>query len=160
MQALKANFTSGDPIKIAGATKAWVSLVRTSAVWDYKTDILNAGVKDDNDHIVLSGAKLNFQAIANIHFGALGRAAGIPQGALELGAGIFQIKDNWGSPSALGTPATYFDDPYDNWMINFGGWLYEQYGEEFGQLTQEQLEEAWKEYSGDHGSPGEPAGGK
>jgi len=157
-QALKENFTSGDPIKIAGATKAWVALVRATGTWDYKTDIINAKIKDGNDNITLCGDTLNFQAIANIHYGAMGRAAGIPQSVLESGAGAFQIYDNWGS-NAIGTPSTYFDEPFDNWMVNFGGWLYDQYGDQFGKLTNKQLEEAYRKYKEEHGSPGQPGGG-
>jgi len=159
-QALKENFTSGDPVKIAGATKAWVSLVRTGADWDYRTDILSAGVQDDNDNITLCGDTLNFQAVANIHYGVMGREAGISQSMLELGAGTSQIYDNWGRPDAIGTPATYFDDPYDNWMVNFGGWLYDQYGDQFGELTYIQLEDAYRRYKEEHNSPRQPGGGK
>ena len=159
-QALRENFTSGNPIAIAGATKAWVALVRTTGTWDYKTDILEARLPDTDDNITLCGENINFQAIANIHYGAMGRAVGIPQSVLELGAGAFQIYDNWGSPDAIGTPLTYYDEPFDNWMVNFGGWLYDQYGDQFGKLTYKQLEDAYRKYKEEHGSPGQPGGGE
>jgi len=95
---------------------------------------------------------------ANINFGAIGRAVGIPQSVLELGASAYQIHDNWGS-DAIGTPSTYFDEPFDNWMVNFGGWLYDQYGDQFVKLTNKQLEEAYRKYKEEHGSPGQPEGG-
>jgi hypothetical protein len=156
-QVLNENMTSGDPVKVTGATKAWTALVRTGATWDYKTDINKAGVKDKNDNVVLCGETLNYQAIANIHYGAMGRAAGISQWVLESGAGMFQIKDNWGT-NGIGPLKTYFDDPYDNWMVNFGGWLYDNYKDQFGKLTPKQLEDAFKTYQKDHGSPGTPLG--
>ena len=154
-QALRDNFTSGNPIAIAGATKAWIALVRTKATWDYKGDILEADITD-NDNITLFGEKLNFQAVANIHYGAIGRSAGIPQEVLEMGAGAFQINDNWNNPDAIGSPSTYFDQSFDHWMVGFGGWLYDVYGDEFGNLTAEQLEAAYLEFNEENGDPGQP----
>jgi hypothetical protein len=154
-QLLRENFTSGDPIKMAGALKAWTAMVRTGGIWDYKVDINRSGVSDSN-YIVLGGMKLNYQAIANIHFGAMGRAAGMPGWLLEGGAGAFQIWDNKDSLKDIGKPNTYFDDPYDNWMIMFGIWLYDQYGDEFGNLSQDQLAEALNDYIEENGDPGEP----
>jgi hypothetical protein len=156
MQGLKENFASGDPIKIAGATKAWVALVRTGATWDYKVDISKSGKLDTNQNVVLGGKTLNYQAIANIHFGAMGKAAGVPQWILEARAGAFQVKDHLNDPSVIGSVQTYFDDLYDKWMVNFGAWLYDQ----FGKLPPEQLTEALGRYEKGHGSPGEPLGGK
>ncbi len=155
-QAMRENFTSGDPVKIAGATEAWIALVRKNAIWDYKTDIISARITDAKGNIMLCGEQLNFQAVANITYGAIGRSAGVPQWILESGAGAFQIWDNRNDPSVFGPPGTYFDDPYDNWMIRFGCWLFEQYGDQFGKLTKEQLEAAFKEFEKDNGSPGEP----
>ncbi len=155
-QVLKDNMTSGNPVKMAGAYKAWVALVRTGAVWDFKVDILGAKVLDGNKNIVLGGKTLNFQAIANIHYGAIGRSVGIPQPILEMGAGAFQIYDNWDDPQSIGTLETYFDQYFDHWMVAFGGWLYDQYGDEFGYLTPEQLEQAYLQYQQEHGDPGSP----
>ncbi|OGO31775.1 MAG: hypothetical protein A2136_03665 [Chloroflexi bacterium RBG_16_54_11] len=154
-QLLRENFTSGDPIKMAGALKAWTAIVRTGGVWDYKMDITRSGVPENNN-IKLGGITLNYQAIANIHFGAMGRAVGIPGWLLESGAGAFQIWDNKDDLNNIGTLSTLYDDPYDNWMIKFGIWLYDQYGDEFGNLTLEQFEEALNNYIEENGDPGEP----
>ncbi len=56
-QVLKDNMTSGNPVKMAGAYKAWVALVRTGAVWDFKVDIEKAEVWDGNKNIVLGGKR-------------------------------------------------------------------------------------------------------
>ena len=155
MQLLRENITSGDPIKMAGALKAWTAMTRSGGVWDYKVDILGSKVSEDKN-IVLGGVTLNYQAIANIHFGAMGRAVGMPGWLLEGGAGAFQIWDNKNNPEDIGKPGTFFDDPYDNWMIKFGIWLYDHYEDEFGNLTLDQLEEALDIYIEDNGTPGEP----
>jgi RHS repeat-associated protein len=152
-EALRGYFTSRNPIQWAGAMKAWVGLVRTGAVWDYKVDIKQANLPDN---ITLAGQEYNFQAVANIYFGAMGRNVGIPLWILEGGAGSFQIRDNWNAPNTIGSASTFFDDPYDNWMIKFGSWLYDNYGTKFSKMTPEDFTGAMKQYEMKYGSPGEP----
>jgi RHS repeat-associated protein len=151
-QLLRENFTSGDPIKMAGAIKAWVAMVRPEAIWDYKVDILKyLQLQGNNKTITLGGMKLNYQAIANINFGALGRAIGMPSWMLESEAGAFHFLQNF--PKGIGTYRTYFDDPFDNWMIKFGEWLFDHYGDDFGKLTPELLEEALNKYLDENDFP-------
>jgi len=154
-QSLKENFESGDPIKILGATKAFVSIVRTDGAWDYKQDIRAAQLESSD--ITLGNQKMNYQAVANITFGYLGKAAGIPGPVLEAGAGAFQLVDHIGkSPENIGPLSTYFDDPYDNWNINFGEYLYDQYGSDPSQLTTDTFEDSLNEYEDQYGIPGSP----
>ena len=155
-QLLKENFTSGDPIKMAGATKAWIAMVKAGGVWDYKVDINRSDVLSEDKKVVIGGMTLNYQAIANINFGAMGREIGMPSWMLEGGAGAFQVWDNRRNPGNIGPLSTYFDDPHDNWMVRFGEWLYDQYGDKFGKLTPDQLTDALKKYQKDNGSPGDP----
>jgi Bacterial toxin 44 len=104
----------------------------------------------------LAGKELDYQAVANIHFGAIGRSAGMSQWLLEAGAGAFQIWDNRNHPNNLGPPGKFFDDPYDNWMIRFGSWLYDHYGSRFGQLKPEDLNEAMERFEKENGPPRKP----
>lgn len=73
-----------------------------------------------------------------------------------MGAGAFQIIENRKNPEAIGTLETYFDQYFDHWMVAFGGWLYDQYGDKFGYLTPEQLQQAFLQYEQEYGDPGSP----
>lgn len=138
------------------ATKTWVSLVRDGATWDFKVDFRRSELPKN---ITIGDVNLNYQAVANIHFGAIGRAAGFTEEFLLSGAGVFHVYDNgikrgdWGNVGAL---ENYFDDPYDAWMIRFGSWLYDNIGEKFGFLSDKDLTEAMKKYIQENGYPGEP----
>jgi hypothetical protein len=152
-QQIRKNW-SGWPHQQAAALKTWTALVRKYAVWDFKEDILRGfpGVTD----VTLGGETLNFQAVANIHFGYVGRAAGIGSELLKSGAGIFQVIDNglagagpmvyWdGNRPHL----TYFDEPFDVWSVAFGIYLYEYYGT--GELTLEIFQQALQEFTDKYG---------
>ncbi len=151
-QAIRHDWTSGDTWRKADALKTWTSMVRTGAVWDYKVDIRQAEKKAGG--ITLDG--MNSQLVANIHFGAIGRAAGFPEKLLEFGAGVFQIYDNgikkndWKS---VGPPSCYFDDPRDNWGIKYGSWLYDNYGNRFGSMKRGEFSRAMKQYIRLKGAP-------
>jgi RHS repeat-associated protein len=142
----------GGPIKKAAALKAWVSLVRTGAIWDFKKDLRDAGLPADQT-VLLAGRRVNYQAVANIHFGFVGGAVGFEEWQLFLGAGLFHAGDN--PPDKWGTLETYLDDPFDNWWIAFGFYLYEQYEDRVDELTKDVLEEELEKYIGDHGEPPE-----
>jgi len=102
--------------------------------------------------------------VANLNYGAMGRECGFPLWFLEMGAGAFQFYDNIVKPDRLfqpkiwnqhiGTFGTFFDDPFDNYMINAGYSLAEEY--DLSNLTDEQLIQFYQQYSLDHGAPPNP----
>jgi hypothetical protein len=152
---MQESLASWNPIDKVGATKAWVALVRTNAIWDFKNDVKPASISGSRD-LLLGGYRLNYQAIANIHFGFVGRAAGFGSELLKAGAGAFQIKQ-WlfTDSSKVGTASTYFDQPFDAWSVQFGIYLYDLYGQDLDKLTPEALEKALQEYIERYGSPPE-----
>jgi RHS repeat-associated protein len=160
--SIAEHWASGNPVRMVGALKAWIAIVRTTAVWDYKQDIGEAELPGYPD-IAFGGETTSFQAVANVHFGAVGRAAGFPAQLLAIGAGAFQILDALRSnqPSNIGPlwdgrRWTYFDDPYDNWWVTFGMWLYTKYGTTPNALTGAEFEAALLYYIDQNGGPGQP----
>ena len=155
---IQENWVDAWPHQNAAALKAWTSLVRTGAVWDFKTDILIYNPNIEN--VQLGSRKLNYQAVANIHFGFVGRAAGFGSEILRAGAGIFQFIDWYDKdPSAVGPLLyetengplrTYFDQPFDAWCVAFGIYLYEMYVDN---LTEETFEQALQEFIEVYGEP-------
>jgi RHS repeat-associated protein len=150
-QLIRENWVHAWPHQNAAALKAWTSLVRAGAIWDFKTDILY--YDPDIENVQLGGHELNYQAVANIHFGFVGRAAGFGSEVLRAGAGIAQFMDWYDKdPSAIGPLGyetengvlrTYFDQPFDSWCVVFGIYLYEMYRDE---LTEETFEQALQEF--------------
>jgi len=141
----------------AGSLKAWNSLVQTHAVWDLKDDILGSKKASPNGSIILGGRIENFQAVANMHYGFVGAAVGYPQLLLTCGAGQAQYeayhdKPN-APPDAVGGWDTCRDQPYDNWWIKFGYWLFHQFETRLDDLTADQLEEYLDQYINDNGEP-------
>jgi RHS repeat-associated protein len=154
-QNMHENWTSGDPSRMKNALKTWTSMVREDGVWDYKVDIGKAKLEGE---ITLGGLQLSSQAVANIHFGAVGRAAGFPENVLEAGAGIAQLmtgvsRREWGN---IGPASSYFDDPFDNRCIKLGSWLYDNYGRGFGSLRRGDYTLAMRRYIRLHGDLGKP----
>ena len=152
-QAFREHFSSPWPQDQLGALKAWVALVRGEAVWDFKSDIAGAGFSN----ITLGGRQLNYQAIANIFFGFEGRATGQVGWWLEASAGAYQVV-RWvrEDPSNIGPVATFFDDPFDNWSIGFGIFLYDLYGQNLDALTPEAFNAALQQYIEQYGAPPPP----
>jgi hypothetical protein len=112
------------PINAALGLNAWKTLVRTGGVWDFKQDIRAAGAFTDKDTgaVQLGNQQLNFQAVANIHYGFVGRAAGIGSQVLYAGAGFAQWREH-------GTCEAYLcDQAFDHWAVRFGVALFEKYG--------------------------------
>jgi len=170
-KVIRENWNSKDPVRMIAATKAWVGLVRGGAAWDYKPDLAKSNVLERGNPKVIIGSsssnfetQVNFQAVANLNYGAMGRECGFPLWFLEMGAGAFQFYDNVVKPKRLlqpktwkqhiGTVGTFFDDPFDNYMINAGYSLAEEY--DLSNLTDEQLIQFYQQYSLDHGAPPNP----
>ena len=118
-----------DPVHELAAVQGWISLVRRDAVWDFKPDLIRANILFSGEKrlVTLGNHDLNFQAVANIFFGFIGRASGFSEGELLLGAGIAQIKSHgivWENLnlSQLG------DQAFDVWAVKFGFYLFDLYG--------------------------------
>lgn len=135
----------------------WNALVRTGAVWDFKVDLLKADIETVN----LGGTEYNFQAVANLHYGFVGRAAGIGADLLRIGAGAAQVQHLRTNPAAVGPMAyrnsagrwylTFYDQPFDAWWVLFGMFLYEQYGSDLDSLTETTFSQALEQFSQEYG---------
>jgi len=149
-QGIRENLSSGNPIKMAGAVKAWVAIVQDRGIWDYKKDIIENNLKGD---VSVGGQEINFQFIANSHFGYMGRVVGMPDWFTQLGAGVAQIMAHWDEPREIGPANTWFDGPFDNWSIRFGMFLYDKYGQSPDDLTSDTFAQALQEYIETNGEP-------
>jgi len=134
---------------------------QAGAIWDFKVDILEYDPSIES--VTLGGRQISYEAVANIHFGFAGRAAGIGGDILRMGAGAAQWAqwhdahpDNVG-PLAYqdnnGTHWAFFDEPFDAWCVVFGIYLYEQYGDTFDELTPEAFEQSMQDFIEIHGEP-------
>ncbi len=150
---MRGAWQSNDPIQKAGALKAWIAQVRATGRWDFKYDFALAGVTSREHVVQLGGRLINYQAVANIHFGFMGRAVGFSSEILHSGAGLFHLYDNRDNPSVWGTWETRFDQPFDYWWIDFGIFLYEQFGDGIADLTPEAFEQWLQKYIEEHGEP-------
>jgi RHS repeat-associated protein len=145
---------SGGP-GLANATETWVSLTRPGAVWDFKPDIRanNELFWLDSSRNVQLGAdyQTHYEALANIHYGYAGSAAGFNAFYLQAGAGFFQQAET------RGPITTFLDDPYDNYWIRFGIFLYNEYGTDG--LTEDEFNNALNGFLEKYGDPGKPIKG-
>jgi hypothetical protein len=152
---MREHWSSRQPQRMAAAMAGWNALVRGGAIWDFKGDIKKAEYTNaypDNFKIV--GHTFRFDAFANIHYGFVGRAAGFPAGLLESGAGAAQWRQ-WRkkNPSLIGPWDTFFDQPYDNWCVALGIYLYD-YMIALGleELTLEVFEQGLQNFIDMHGT--------
>lgn len=158
---------------IKDAFKTWVSLVRTNGIWDLKPDIIKGlsenKITEDinkNPEIILGEREESFQAVANIHYGYVGGIVGFPKIILEAGAGYFQNRDYRGNPDAPedavgpiyttandgpGIDLTFYDQPYDNYWIEFGHWLSGQIKPD--EINEETFNKKMLEYVDKYGKP-------
>ncbi|MFZ5915972.1 MAG: RHS repeat-associated core domain-containing protein [Chloroflexota bacterium] len=162
VQAIRGNWTSGNLLKQDAAMQAWTALVGTGAIWDFKVDIertkwFNEGERD----VKLGGQTLNFDAVANMHFGFVGRAAGFSDKLLVAAAGIAQemLYRDTQDPNDKGVcNGTYYcDHPYASWSIQFGIYLYNEYRLEG--LDDEVFFSALEAYIAEYGEPPDPPPG-
>ncbi|MED4404101.1 DNRLRE domain-containing protein [Metabacillus fastidiosus] len=90
--------------------------VKNGAPWDYKQ-------KWEGTYY-LFGRKVTDEDLGNIHYGYQGTAAGISRLTLGLGGGYAQLKANtWRWRFFV----TFFDDPGDSLMIQYGIQIYSKY---------------------------------
>ena len=164
VQDIRANWTSGNLAKMDAAMQAWTALVDTDNIWDFKYDIrktgwFGEGIRD----VKLGNRQLNYDAVANVHFGFVARAAGFDTDFLVAGAGIAQAKralqtndpDDWG----VCNTTYYCDHPYATWTIRFGAYLYELYKDRLGELDDAALAGALEDYTTAYGEPPDPPPG-
>ena len=153
VSSIKAHWETEHPAHMGGALATWNALVQNEAVWDFKEDIRMAGYPEF-PAVTLGGESLRFDAVANIHYGFVGRAAGLPSWLLQSGGGIAQWRA-WHEtkPDNVGPVDTYLDDPYDNWNVLFGICLYDQYRNTLDVLTPEAFNQALDDFIGLYGTP-------
>jgi len=139
---------------LADASETWVSLVRPGAIWDFKPDLRKSSALLPDSKNVKLGAdyETHYEALANINLGYVGAAAGFNGLYLQAGAGAFQEAETQG-PITTG-----FDDPYDNYWIKFGIYLYRTYGQDG--LTEDEFQSGLDYFLEKYGDPGKPIKGK
>jgi hypothetical protein len=140
--------------------------VRPDAIWDFKVDIKRAedshGIFVDGTYdIILGNCQLNYDAVANLHFGFVGRAAGFDAGFLVTGAGIAQLQEalRTRNPDDVGWCIECAGDhPFATYFIKFGIYLYELH-ENGLEINEETFAEALKKYIEENGEPPPPPPG-
>lgn len=93
--------------------------VQTGGDWDFKNNIYT------NSYYIVGDKLLRNDDLGNIHYGFTGRAGWLSKTALYTLPGLVQIKQGTSSFSFW---SSYFDDPRDQKMIEFGIDLYENFG--------------------------------
>ena len=96
-------------------------LVDYGEVWDFKRDFDQRSIKT----VTLAGNHFRMDIVANIHYGYVGGAAGIPELLLYVGAGAAQ---QWGPRPELGEWWAYFDQPEDFYSVSLGIEMWDSYG--------------------------------
>jgi hypothetical protein len=161
---IRKNLNSGYLWKIDAALQAWTALVATDAIWDFKVDInFSQPFADDLNDVLLGDCLLNYDALANIHYGFVGRAAGFSRGILDKAAGIAQFA-RWsqtGNPDDLGTCnfTSFCDHTFATWSINFGSFLYDLYKDRYDVLNKDTFTHALDQYIKQYGLPPVPPPG-
>ncbi|ARU61141.1 hypothetical protein CBW65_08930 [Tumebacillus avium] len=95
--------------------KEFASKVRTGGVWDYK-QYYGSTVQYLYNGLYVTGAD-----VGNMHYGFVGRGAGFSDTLLKTAAGAYQI---YSGTSYIGWYSSYFDDPRDQYWINYGISMY------------------------------------
>jgi hypothetical protein len=72
---------------------------------------------------------------------------------LEVGAGVAQLEWLTKDISKVGPLVTNFDQPFDNWSVRFGIFLFDKYGQNPDALTPEALAAALDEFIKDNPPP-------
>jgi RHS repeat-associated protein len=156
-EKMKENNNTFDPRGKAQALETWVSLVRGGAIWDFKQDIKQSeAIIPGTENIKLGEHEFNYQALSNIHYGYIGAAAGFSSNLLQAGAGFFQDENTLGPWITFsdGPRIVFRDDPFDNYWVRFGLYLFTEYGN--NELTEEEFMQGLDEFIDEHGDPGIP----
>jgi hypothetical protein len=161
---IRENWESGNLLNMDAAMQVWTALVTTDAIWDFKVDIkASRPYADDLNDVLLGGHLINYDAIANIHYGFVGRAAGFSNPLLVVGAGAAQYMRwiNTGNPDDHGECnfSSFCDHPFATWSINFGSFLYDLYKDRFDELNNDTFAQALEWYIELYGLPPDPPPG-
>ncbi len=137
-QSIRAHLEDYHPGNKLGAMRAFIGLVRTRGLWDLKVDI-EGKTLEDRKSIIVGGNELHFDFVANMHFGFIGRAAGLGDTTLKVGAGAFQLNryGTTGDTKEFGDCdlTSFCDHAYATWAIDFGSKLYDEYGDGLDELN-------------------------
>ena len=153
--AIRPNSKSWQPNRRRAGYEAWKAMVSTGGPWDQKVNIKQSGLIDkENPNILFGEYSTNYQAVANMHFGYVGNAAGFWLLTLDIGAGFAQKQDNEKEHIGPG----WGDDPFDKWWIHFGYALYDEFGENADSLLEEEFDQFLADYIKENGEPPEPLG--
>jgi hypothetical protein len=138
---------------------SWTRLVSTGAIWDFKSDIRESELPTRMDDLIqLGNHAMNYQAVANIFYGFIGRQIGMGETLLQGGAGAAQLEQgvgNWQGNLAE-YPAGFGDQPFDAWAIGFGFELHAQFGQDVNSLTVTAFTAALDAYISTHLPPSGP----
>jgi RHS repeat-associated protein len=93
-----------------------------NAPWDFKVGFNRNSIQE----VTIANTLVRMDAIANIHYGFVGSAAGFTPGELLIGAGIAQYNNP--ETRSEGRWYSYLDDPFDTNMIRLGVALQQSYG--------------------------------
>ena len=134
----------------------WAANVKSRARWDFKVDVTTRAELDEpTSYIQLGTHSLHFEVMANIFYGFMGRSLGFSKATLTTGAGIAQAEhgvSHWQTNFAR-SPRYVGDEALDGWAVDFGYYLYDQYGERPGLLTAGALSRALDTYIAEHPAP-------
>jgi len=116
-------------------------LVDYEGPYDFKTLFLEPGIK----YVAIGDNYYRMDIVGNIHYGFVGRQAGISATELKVAAGVAQFFSGDRASSSLGA---YGDDPVDQRAIELGIELYDMYGPVFGEdefltLMQDYTDRGW-----------------
>ena len=92
----------------------------TGGEWDFKSQ--EDWNLNPNLTYVYNGTKLRYDDIGNIHYGCVGRVL-FSRDILLMAGGVIQILNK---TSRLYFIKSNFDDPRDQWAINFGSDIWER----------------------------------
>jgi len=164
VQSIQAHLELGseDANYEVAAMQAWTTMVGPGNTWDFKVDIeRQPWFAEGERNVILGGVELNYDVVANMHFGFVGRAAGFKGDFLVISAGLAQemLYRRTGNPNDKGVLDLEYwgDHPFATWSIRLGIFLYDTYGPEG--LNEEAFAEGLELYIDEYGEPPDPPPG-
>lgn len=156
------------PLTKAGALAGWTALVWPGHVWDHKPVLTGAPTDSRKDAAPFDGTaaewfkdgkdQYGYELWSNVHYGYVGRQAGLDAYTLMAGAGGAQLKTlyrkggsekerrmAWHRAIHEMQGARGLDDPMDSAAVRLGIHLYEKYGPD---LTLDQFKKEVRSWPG------------